>query len=296
MQTVFNFIRILTCVRIVLCPFKMCVGWRWCICVYLVVEWLLLILSSRGWLIFFAHHRILEKSTFSTNWKPMKKKVDWRLWYLNFGCDVTSYIYRSSYTRINVLVCLITFIFVIGINFEWDFGGFFKGFFPSVIVACGFILCFRDENESTYTQKGQRLYSNGYTVSDPKFHGKKHRSDANLFWWMIRKILIYPLHESASFLYMYAQRGFFNLWTHLNQIHCALWFVHKCTSMECLIQSTWNQNMGNKTKSSASIYEFRFCELETKKKQRQQPECNNSCYCWTREKFCMLVFFRRCIG
>lgn len=193
-----------------------------------------------------------------------KKKVDWRLWYLNFGCDVTSYIYRSSYTRINVLVCLITFIFVIGINFEWDFSGFFKGFFPSVIVACGFILCFRDENESTHEKKDNDFIQ---TATQFLIQNSMEKSTdlTQIFFdgWFVKYWFTHfmsPLH-----FYIRAPRLFFYLWTHLNQIHCALWFVHKCTSMECLIQSTWNQNMGNKTKSSASIYEFRFCELETKK-------------------------------
>lgn len=98
------------------------------------------------------------------------------------------------------------------------------------------------------------------------------RSDANLFWWMNRKILIYPLHAArfVSFIYINIYIVFFCVFLSVSfslYLHFIWWYLTRSLWRIVICDrsvlyrdaeiSAQNPHFAiHKTKSSASIYAF----------------------------------------
>lgn len=176
-------------------------------------------------LFFFFLIKFLKSRQFPRNKSPRKS-----LWYLNFVCFGPVYV--EIYTWINV-VCLITFVCVIGINFEWVFGGFFKGF------SRGFVL----SRIYLFTKKKDINFIKCCILYNPNSIKKKDLTQIFFDGWIVKYWFIHfmrSLHFGRFFFLFCTSEAY------LSKICGALWFVYKSTSSECLEQCTKSKYGGIK--------------------------------------------------
>lgn len=153
MQTVFNFIRILTCVRIVLCPFKMClVDGDVYVCICLSSDFCWFFVPVVGW--FFCSSSNSWKVDIFHELKAYEKKIwltlvilDFRLWCYLVHISILIHSNKCASLSHHVYFCNWN-------QFRMRFWWLLQRFFPFCYCCLWIYFMFsRWEREYTHTQK-----------------------------------------------------------------------------------------------------------------------------------------------